>query len=249
MATSYNDWSKFTYSSIQSIIKDIYNKKWLQTNASFPTVLGYATTSSQPGTLETDDAVSLLKGVASESPSIKSLKEYIEKESKLPLECLDNNLLNNFIKISGLSQLEIPLSKENGHLKGGESKGINSEVVLEFLLDRELTILNFMETWQQKWYKQTSNKFQLTAHDSESGGKDEGYMSLTNVSINPNGVIKPLSQLALFGLIPKKIELPKEWGPSVSNSNVATVKLYCIYSQALLIWNNGNKLNYQILGW
>lgn len=240
-----------SYSTIQTRVENLYKSAWFQPNAVYPITFLYTIKD-----VEDQKAVALseffrrfynakLSGTLAEAkdssfaePTDKQFKSILDiynvekglTGQKLP-ECL-----NYFSTIEGLSPFSVPLVKTNGAINADKDVklGGNGTCTLKFLCDRDMKVLEELQKWQSKWVSFGPDMRSLTAHAVKAGG--EGYLSLLNCNVKTDGTIEPLSHFAVFGLIPKTINLKpaNSLGPRANASNLPEIEVPCLYSSAIL---------------
>lgn len=257
------------YSDIQNRIDNLYNTKWLQVNAFYPTLLFYTDKSISDNDYTVDNFLKIhvnqdpvktnLKTRESSLTKIKdipkTLKEYITLEEKLDTNGIvaSDSVLRQFVKIKDLKNYSVPLSKDQHTLINAKDKNSNNTITLEFLCDRDFHVLRYLQAWQSRWYTFDFQKKSLASKsvDTESTEKadngkagGEGYLGLSNCLIDINGNIEVLSHLSVFGLIPKQINLPSEFGPQASATDIKKITVSCLYSQIILTYPDQNRLGF-----
>lgn len=271
--------NEFNFNTIQGRVDALADTKWFQPNACYPVCFFYTKSAISTSDFSIDNFLEFHTNISEKKGSIfksnteeinkvaapKSLKDYLNIElskfSSAGVTAKDD-VLRQFSKISGLKALNVPLSKNGGVLTATkEDSGKDATVNLEFLCDRELKALAFLQAWQSKWYHQDYQKkgFLDKTDDNDianeetsariekydtSGG--EGFLGILNCYVDVNGNVTPLSHLSLFGLIPKNIEIPGELGPQVSTNSLPKIIVKCTYSNAILVYPNydNTRLNY-----
>lgn len=263
-----------TFNDIQDRIDKLYDTNWLQQNAFFPVVFSYADTKTDSNsnsnslgvvafrdmhtnnigndnitsnptvTLETATIAAKSIEVLNNKALSSSPSDLVTYQNKLNLVNVNgikasSKVLRQLTKVSGLKNHTVPVSKLNNALKADAPNEKDTTLTLEFLADEQFEVLNFLQCWQSKWY---SFEYQKKSLKSLNGG--EGLLSLMNCSIDTDGNITPKSYLTIFGLIPKTINVPGEYGPQVSTSSLPKITLTCTYSDAILVYPAKDKLNY-----
>lgn len=254
-----------TYGTVQSRIDRLYDTKWFQPNACYPVIFTYTsktTSDNDPtvdGFLRIHTNNSEIKDIGKAKgfdPAPSSLGDYIEAEQKLAAQgvAASEDVLAQFSKISGLKSPNLPFAKNNGALQASTLTDKDATVNLEFLADRDLKVLSYLQAWQSKWFVYTKDvkTFRDKSDDSppeHSGG--EGFLGIANCVIDLNGNVRVVSHTTLFGLIPKQIQFAEAIGPQVSSNSIETIKVTCTYSHAVLVYEvagdssgNSRKLRY-----
>lgn len=276
MAGEFNFGSVFNFAAIQKRIDDLYDTKWFQPNACYPVCFFYTDSeiSSSAFSIDkflkfhtnVDSAVNLknAKGrnvlVFNSNTQIvdmvvapKNLTEYLNIElSKIANTGVKagDDVLRNFSRVTGLKSPTMAVSKKDGTIAASKDEsGKDATINLEFLCDRELKTLSFLQAWESRWIHRDYQKkafLDKSDNDKDGGGGGEGFLGILNCSIDVNGNITPLSHLSLFGLIPKNIELPSELGPQAGSNSMPKITVKCTYSNAVLVYpsHDGTKLQY-----
>lgn len=261
------------YSDIQNRIDHLYDTKWFQPNAFYPTVFFYTdkSVSDNEYTVDTflkmhinsnptktvylDNNVQRRTVLENLENTPKTLQEYIKLEEKLEKTGISasESVLRQFIKIDNLKNNSIPLSKsQNSLISSIKESDSSGTLKLEFLCDRDFHVLRYLQAWQSRWYTNDFQKKALTSksinsEDSKNNNlKDggEGYLGLSNCLIDINGNITTLSHLSLFGLIPKTINIPTSFGPQVTANEISKITVDCIYAHAILTYSTENRLGF-----
>lgn len=259
------------YSEIQDRIDKLYNTEWFQSNVCFPTIFFYTDKdiSDTDFSIEKFLTMHLPKGqsfttkdtgrfiATGDKPNIvrfnkegESIKSYMEYEQKLKGQGkpASDAVLRQFVKVSNLKNFNIPLAKKNNALTRSDSRSESSTITLEFLNDKNWKVLWYLQSWQDRWYSNTYQKKSLTAkaHNRDNKNREggEGYLGLANCSIDVDGNITVDSHLSLFGLIPKAIRTPQEFGPGTSSSGLSKISVDCLYSHIILTYPRGSMLSY-----
>lgn len=255
----------FNFNTIQSRIDTIYNSKWLQPNAFYPTKLFFTDKNTSESIFTVDEFLRLHNNNTNNSTLInstttqyesktvpKTLEEYKKLESELSGIDAPEKVLAYFSKLSNLNSFSIPISKTNGSLTASSVQSKDPTVTLEFLWDQSMEVLKYLQAWQSRWLTQDWQKItfvdkqysdSMDSSVSKEGG--EGYLGLANCSIDTNGTVTVISQLSLFGLIPTKIETFNDVGPQNSSTNIQKIKVTCTYAHAILAYpNNNGSLNF-----
>lgn len=231
---------KLSHEKIQNRIDTLYDTKWYQPNACYPVVLGY--TSSLDTTAEAYTTFFEIH----RDRKVSNLKDYMDNLLNFcNIFTLDDGLapdqvLTQFSKLTGLKSPNIPLSKNNGVLEAKKADFKNDTVVLEFLCDRDLKVLDYLQNWRNKWF--VYNGFLRSFRGSHKGG--EGFLGIANCNVDLEGTVTALSFLSIFGLIPISVDLPASIGPGTSDSSLQVIKTTCTYSNAVLVYPSKNSLNY-----
>lgn len=238
-----------SYPDIQTRVENLYKSAWFQPNAVYPITFKYTTKS-----VEDQKKVALseffrrfynakLSGDLATKSSFaepqdgrfKSISDIYAAEKDLTGQDLPE-CLNYFSTIEGLSPFGVPLTKTNGAINADKDVklGGNGSCTLKFLCDREMKALEELQKWQSKWVSFGPDMRSLVAHGIKEGG--EGYLSLLNCNVKTDGTIEPLSHFAVFGLIPKTINLKStnSLGPRANASNLPEIEVICLYSSAIL---------------
>lgn len=269
--------SSFDFNEIQKRVDALADTKWFQANACYPVCFFYTKSATSTAEFSVDQFLKFhtninvtkkLKGkelfTSNETDfsavikAPKTLTDYLIIETNHLMKtglAADDEVLRQFSKVSGLKSPTVPLSKNNGALAASkDDSGKDATINLEFLCDRELKTLTYLQAWESKWIHHDFQKKSFLdkadtndtkgSNDDASGG--EGYLGVLNCSIDINGNITPLSHLSLFGLIPKNIELPGELGPQVSSNSLPKIVVKCTYSNAILVYpdRSNKRLNY-----
>lgn len=280
MADEFNFNSVFNFAEIQKRVDNLYDTKWYQPNACYPVCFFYTDSeiSSKDFTIDkflkfhtnVDKAVTLTNEskhvlvlnsntqIIDTVPAPKNLTEYLNIElSKIADTGVTagDDVLRNFSKVTGLKSPTMAVSKKDGTIATSKDEsGKDATVNLEFLCDRELKTLSFLQAWESRWVHRdyqkkafldkTDNTEKSIVGGSDGGG--EGFLGILNCSIDVNGNITPLSHLSLFGLIPKNIEIPSEFGPQAGSNSMPKITVKCTYSNAVLVYpsHDGKKLQY-----
>lgn len=260
------------YSDIQNRIDYLYDTKWFQPNAFYPTVFFYTDKSISDNDYTVDNflkmhvnsnptkTVYLDKNVQRKTAlenldnTPKTLQEYTKLEEKLEKTGISpsESVLRQFIKIDGLKIKSLPLSKSQNSLTSSGKESEGATVKLEFLCDRDFHVLRYLQAWQSRWY---TNDFQKKALASKSVDSEdiknnnlkdggEGYFGLSNCLVDINGNITTLSHLSLFGLIPKTITVPSSFGPQANVNEIPKIAVDCIYAHAILTYPSEDRLNF-----
>lgn len=268
-------WFQDYSTTIQDRIDNLYNTEWFQANACFPTIFFYTNENFSNNDFTIDKFLSMHLPVGSafdiydnkmsqsEKPDLLGFDEngkkgYLTYEQKLKNQGVPapDNVLRQFVKVSGLKNYNVPLNKVNNALTRSGAKSEASTIELEFLNDKKWGVLGYLQAWQNRWCVNTFQKKALrskgyshSTKDKDVTGKNinwtteggEGYLGLANCSIDINGKITIESHLSLFGLIPKNISIDSEMGPGVSPSGISKIKVTCLYSHIILAYlKNGN---------
>lgn len=254
----------FNYKTIQNRIDSLYDTKWLQPNACYPTTLFYTKSNTSENDLTVDQFLRFhtnnskttgsLQGngtsitiVGNSKNAPKNLEEYMGYVEELNKsgEKASDFILSCFSKIGGLKTPKLPLEKSDGMLKNTASENKGSNLTLEFLCDRDLKVLKYLQAWQARWYVYDYQKRSLL--DKEKTGKQggQGFLSLANCSIDVNGNITVVSHISVFGLIPIQLNIPEEFGPQSKAGDLPKISMQCAYSNAVLVYpHSKDKLAY-----
>lgn len=260
------------YSDIQNRIDNLYNTKWFQPNAFYPTTFFYTDKSISDNEYTIDDFLKihinsnptrtsyLYNGkvrttiLENKNKVPKSLKDYIALEEKLEKSGIaaSDSVLRQFIKLTGLQITSIPLTKSKNSLINAKNEDKSNTIELNFLCDRDFKVLRYLQAWQSRWYTNDFQKKALASKtvDSENATNNtfkdggEGYLGLSNCLIDINGNITVLSHLSVFGLIPKTIKAPTDFGPQVAANDIQKINVSCLYSHAILTYPDKNRLGF-----
>lgn len=256
---------KFDYSTIQGYIDDIYESQWFQPNACYPVTMFYTNSSISDKDHTVDSFLRMhtnntkkknatYKLDSQDSQDLiapKDLASYMEEEKLISTSGVvaKTEVLAKFVKVSGLQNPSIPITKNNGALSAGTSDSKAPDIKIEFLCDRELKVLNFLHAWQSKWYNcdwQKKTFVDKSSDKTKQGG--EGFLGIANCKISTDGKVSVLSHLSLFGLIPKEISSPIELGPQVTQSGLPKITVTCTCAHAVLVYEakkvSEKRLNY-----
>lgn len=278
MADDFNFGSVFNFAAIQKRVDDLYATKWMQPNACYPVCLFYTESeiSSSEFSIDkflkfhtnVDRAISLKNDKGkdvlvfnSNSQKIdiveapKNLTEYLNIElSKIANTGVTagDDVLRNFSRVTGLKSPTMPIAKKDGTISASKDEsGKDATVNLEFLCDRELKTLSYLQAWESRWvHRDYQKQAFLDKSDNDTvsskGGGGEGFLGILNCSIDIDGKITPLSHLSLFGLIPKNIEIPNELGPQAGTNSMPKITVKCTYSNAVLVYpsHDNKRLQY-----
>lgn len=231
---------KYTdYTKIQQAIQDIYQTKWFQGNAQYPTTFSVLSKDAGTKTSNSYTPQSLLDAkVETDSDTFKSLSDYIAKEK----EALNGNCQFNmtaqqlalFSKVSGLNFPKTPLTKKGGVLKATTKEQEGSILSFEFLWNRSCDVITFFDQWREKWYTQTAHQRTLI---HQVGTPAEGYFGLSGLTVATDGAVSHDCHLSIFGLIPIELDIePKDFGPATNPNNIPKIIYKCTYSYACLVY-------------
>lgn len=263
------------YSDIQNRIDNLYNTKWLQVNAFYPTLFFYTdkSVSDKDYTIDQFLKIHVNQGPVKANLKVKvkdkmvdressltklkdiptTMKDYINLEEKLDTNGIvaSESVLRQFVKIKDLKNYNVPLTKDQHTLTNEKEKSNNNILTLEFLSDRDFHVLRYLQAWQSRWYtydfqkKSLASKSIDTEKENDNGkAGGEGYLGLSNCVIDINGNIEVISHLSVFGLIPKQINLPTEFGPQASAIDIKKISVSCLYSQAILTYPDQDRLGF-----
>lgn len=242
-----------SYEDIQTKVNTLYNTAWFQPNAVYPLTFLYTSKdvdseSNHPhslffrrfyntalaGSLATDTSSAF---AAPTGGAFKTINDLVKEEKLLKGEKLEN-CLNYFSTVEGLSPFSVPLDKTNGAINAAKDVklGGNGSCTLKFLCDREFKALHELQKWQSKWVSFSPDMRALASHTLAGKKGGEGYLSLLNCDIKTNGSIQVLSHFAIFGLIPKTVNIKpvSTIGPRSSTNNLPEIEVTCLYSSAVL---------------
>lgn len=221
-----------SYNDIQKTIDHLYTQPFVQPNAFYPTRLCYIESVRGTTSLYGDLFLDTFKIKGIDEPV--SFESFLQKEQSFHGTDAPETVLQNFLKVSSLSSVEVPLQKnKNGSLGNSKTSGGSTAISLTFVCDRGFQTIEWLQKWQRFWYVYTKRQHVLTAHTSETLG--EGYLGLDNLLIKTDGTCERLSHLSIFGIVPIKIDFLKtEFGPQAAPS-LSTITVKCICSQAVLV--------------
>lgn len=228
------------YKKIQQAIQDIYQTKWFQGNAQYPTTFSVLSKDAGKGTNKSYTTQKLLDAEieTDDAASFESLSDYIAKEKEALRGNCEFNMtaqqLALFSKVSGLSFPKTPLTKKGGVLKATTKEQEGSILSFEFLWNRSCDIITFFDQWREKWYTQTAARRTLK-HQTDTPA--EGYFGLSGLTVATDGTVSHDCHLSIFGLIPIEIDIePKDFGPATNPNNIPKIIYKCTYSYACLIY-------------
>ena len=242
-----NDYESDIYANIETL----YTQKWYQPNACYPSRFYYCTNGQNtalPALMKRCYNEGYVPANTSVGSRITTLKEFFTEEEKALKTSTYNmeNCLPFFTELGGLSAIEVPLANSAyGGLKASNGKGPNEgkgSLTFSFLLNDKFDVLKALQVWQSNWYVNNWERQILKTKDADHTGEGEGYFGMRNVRINQNGEIDTLSYLAIFGLVPIKIDIKplSKTGPGVKSSELPKIELKCVYSKAILIYPTSN---------
>lgn len=254
------------YSTIQNRIDNLYNTRWFQANAYYPTVLFYTDKfrSNSDFSIDSFLKLHLNSGPVTSTAGTKvsplekltdvptNMKDYLEKEALLENEGVQasNAVLRQFSTIKDLNNISVPLDRADNALVASKKDSGNKTITLSFLNDDDFKVLRYLQAWQSRWYTNDYQKKALASKDSEEvnkgGNKEggEGYLGLANCLIALDGSITVTSHLSLFGLLPKSIQMPTEFGPQAASNEVKKINVTCLYSHAILTYQDKDRLGF-----
>lgn len=263
-----NNKTLMSYADIQTRVDNLYKTAWFQPNAIYPLTFLYT---SKDVDADTNHPHSLFfrrfyntklagnlataAGSAFAEPTggaFKTINDLVAEEKQLKGENLEN-CLNYFSTIEGLSPFSVPLDKTNGAINAAKDVrlGGNGSCTLKFLCDREFKTLHELQKWQSKWVSFSPDIRSLASHTVSGKKGGEGYLSLLNCDIKTDGTIQVLSHFAVFGLIPKTVNLKSvsTIGPRSSTNNLPEIEVTCLYSSAVLSYPTKDDTGEDCLGY
>lgn len=157
---------------------------------------------------------------------------------------IGEDLIAQLQSIEGIEFRELPLERSNAYtLSAGKQETSTQTIKLNFLLDKKMEILRFLDVWRDMIYADELKikgsiptfKSILKSKNNNTRGNGEGYIVLDYISLSRKGEVENLGVLKIAGLIPKKVNFGGKVGPGLdAQSALPTVTVDCIYSMGYL---------------